>query len=71
MFHLFKNLLLCVSLLLLMSGCGQKGPLFLSKQLTKQQNPEPLAEEITATANASKVDDVTQQPEKINNINAD
>jgi predicted small lipoprotein YifL len=67
MFHLFKNLLLCVSLLLLMNGCGQKGPLFLSKQ----QNPAPIVAEKTAAADASTVDDVTQQPERINNINAD
>jgi predicted small lipoprotein YifL len=50
-----------------MNGCGQKGPLFLSKQ----QNPAPIVAEKTAAADASTVDDVTQQPERINNINAD
>jgi len=63
MFHPCKNLLLCAGLLLLMTGCGQKGPLFL----TKQQNPEPTISEQTETktitANEKTADKLTQQPE--------
>jgi|GEM_PF-6069921 len=71
MFHPCKNLLLCVGLLLLVTGCGQKGPLFL----TKQQNPEPAISgktEIKAiTENENIMDKQTKQSEKINNINAE
>jgi len=71
MFHPCKNLLLCAGLLVLITGCGQKGPLFL----TKQQNPEPALSEktgtIASTANEKIVDELTQQPEEVNNINAE
>jgi len=63
MFHPFKNLLLSAGLSLLLTGCGQKGPLFL----TKQQNPEPTVSEQTETkaitADENTMDEVTQQPE--------
>jgi len=71
MFHPFKNLLLFAGVLLLMIGCGQKGPLFL----TKQQKPEPAvaeqAETKVITADENTMDEITQQPENINNINAE
>lgn len=71
MFHPCKNLLLCAGLLLLMTGCGQKGPLFL----IKEQKIEPAISKITETKaiieNEATVDELTQQPEAVNNINAE
>ena len=71
MFHPLKNLLLFVGVLLLMSGCGQKGPLFLKEQ----RNPEPTVAEQTettaTTAHENTRDESAQQPEQINNINAE
>ena len=60
MFHPCKNLLLCAGLLVLITGCGQKGPLFL----TKQQKPEPAvaeqAETKVITADENTMDEVNK-----------
>ena len=65
MFHPLKNLLISVSLLLLISGCGQKGPLFLAKKTNM-----PSVSAVSSTENNERENE-TQQPENINNINAD
>jgi predicted small lipoprotein YifL len=71
MFHPSKSLLLCLGLLLVLTGCGQKGPLFLKKQ----QYSEPVAskntEALTAAEDEKPMDDAIQTPEEINNINAE
>ena len=70
MFHPLKNLLLFVGVLLLMTGCGQKGPLFLKEQ----RNPAPTVAQQTettaTTVHENTKDEPAQQSEEINNINA-
>jgi predicted small lipoprotein YifL len=71
MVHPFKNLFLCAGVLLVVAGCGQKGPLFLKKQ----QSPEPTVIEQTETTNITTNEntrDESAQPSgNINNINAE
>jgi predicted small lipoprotein YifL len=71
MFHPCKNLLLCVGVLLLMTGCGQKGPLFLIKEQPTAPTISEKIETKTNTVNEERVDELTQQPKEVNNINAE
>lgn len=61
MLHLFKDLLIIVGLLLLMTGCGQKGPLFLPvEQPPERVNTEEHTPN-TVTTNKQTLDEMTQQ----------